>query len=140
MTGMPPCAKRAAEPETTQVTIGRHIAAQIVRDIASALAVLALVFLSYAHQPINIAHALDHDILSASITADFCGEQTDEGKAHAPCHACRIGGGADVPAPPCAGIAAPIAVASVTYYGATVRSPIVTTLGSSRPRGPPALV
>jgi hypothetical protein len=140
MTDGEPCAKRAAETETTRVTIGRHIAAEILRDIASAFAVLALVFLSYVHQPINLEHALGHDVLTASLTADFCGEQTDEGKAHAPCHACRIGGGADVPAPPCAGIAAPIAVASVTYYGATVRSPIITALGSSRPRGPPALV
>lgn len=122
------------------MTTGRHIAAEILRDIASALAVLALVFLSYAHQPLNVAHALDHDVLSASITADFCGEQPDGGKGHAPCHACRIGGGADVPVPPCAGIEAPIAVASVTYFGATVRSPIVTAHGSSRPRGPPALV
>jgi len=122
------------------VAIYRHIAAEMVRDIASALAVLALVFLSYAHQPINAAHALDHDVLTASITADFCGDAPEDGKVHAPCHACRIGGGADVPPPPCAGIEAPIAVASVTYFGATVRSPIVTEHGSSRPRGPPALV
>lgn len=139
MTDGEPCAKRAPEPETTQVTIGRHIAAEIVRDIASAFAVLALVFLSYAHQPIKIAHALDQDVLSASITADFCGDAPVD-TTHAPCHACRIDGGADVPAPPCAGIAAPIAVAAVTYFGATVRPPIVTAHGSSRPRGPPALV
>lgn len=122
------------------MAINRHIAAEIMRDIASALVVLALVFLSYAHQPINAAHAVDSDVLTAAITADFCGDAPEDGKAHAPCHACRIGGGADVPTPPCAGIAAPIAVASVTYFGATVRSPIITEHGSSRPRGPPALV
>lgn len=122
------------------MAISRHIAATIIRDIASALAVLALVFLSYAHQPIDAAHALDHDVLTVAVTADFCGDAPEDGKAHAPCHACRIGGGADLPPPPCAGIAAPIAVASVTYFGATVRSPIIAEYGSSRPRGPPALV
>jgi hypothetical protein len=118
------------------VAIGRHIAAELVR----AFAVLALVFLSYAHQPVNVAHALDHDVLTVAVTADFCGDAPEDGKAHAPCHACRIGGGADVPPPPCGGIAAPIAAASVTSFGATVRSPIITEHGSSRPRGPPALV
>ena len=122
------------------VAIDRHIAATIVRDIARALVVLALVFLSYAHQPINVAHALGDDVLTVAVTADFCGDASDDGKAHAPCHACRIGGGADLPPLPCAGIEAPIAVASVTYFGATVRLPTVAAYGSARPRAPPALV
>ena len=116
----------------------RHIAATIVRDLVAAAVVLSLVFLSYAHQPVGAA-SLDQDVLTAVVTADFCGDSPAD-SSHAPCHACRIGGGADLPPPPCAGIAAPIAVAMVTYFGATVRSPIVAEHGSSRPRGPPALV
>jgi hypothetical protein len=135
MTDREPCAKRAAETETSRVTIARHIAADLIR----ALAVLALVFLSFGHQPAGATH-LDHDVLSAAVTASYCGDATDDGTPHAPCHACRIDGGADLPPLPCAGIEAPIAVASVAYFGATVRSPIATEHGSSRPRGPPALV
>ncbi len=79
------------------MTIGRHIAADIIR----ALAVLALVFLSFGHQPAFAAH-VDHETLTVAVTADFCGD-TPADPSHAPCHACRIGGGADLP-PPCGGL------------------------------------
>jgi hypothetical protein len=84
------------------VAITRHIAALLVRDIAKALAVLALVFLSYGHQPIA-TQQLDHDVLTAAVTSSFCGDPLDDNSTHAPCHACRIGAGADVPAP-CEGL------------------------------------
>lgn len=80
------------------MTIARHIAADLIR----AFAVLALVFLSFGHQPAGATH-LDHDVLSAAVTASYCGDATDDGTPHAPCHACRIGGGADLP-PPCEGL------------------------------------
>lgn len=121
------------------MTIGRHIAAELVRDIAKALAVLALVFLSYAHQPIDAAHALDQNVLTASITADFCGDAAEDGKAHAPCHACRIGGGADVPPPPCAGIIHLPRVAEAAFAELAAVPYVVAPPDSADARGPPAL-
>ncbi len=79
------------------MAISRHIAADIIR----AFAVLALVFLSFAHQS-AFASSHGHDVLTVAVTADFCGA-TPADPSHAPCHACRIGGGADLP-PPCGGL------------------------------------
>ena len=116
------------------MAIARHIAV----DLARALAVLALVFLSYAHQPIGTA-ASGHDVLTAGVTASYCGDVPDgDDQSHAPCHACRIGGGADLP-PPCGGLihlptAAEPAFPELAVAAFTVAPPDIPDA-----RGPPAL-
>lgn len=116
------------------MAIARHIAGDIVR----ALAVLALVFLSYAHQPIGAVASSPQDVLTAAVTTSFCGGVPDDGKSHAPCHACRIGGGADLP-PPCGGlIHLPVAVEpafpELAIAAFTVAPPDIPDA-----RGPPVL-
>jgi hypothetical protein len=118
------------------VAISRHIAAELARDIASALAVLALVFLSYAHQPVSVAP--HQDLLTAAVTADFCGGVPVGEQTHAPCHACRIGGGADLP-PPCGGLIHLPAVAEPAVVEAAVAAWVVAPSDVPPARGPPAL-
>jgi hypothetical protein len=57
----------------------------LLAEITRALAVLALVFLSFAHQP-ALAAAGYHDDHGGY---DFCGTPPDGPADHAPCHACR---------------------------------------------------
>ena len=109
-------------------------------EVLRAALVLALLFLSFAHAPSGVA-AGPHDVLTAAVSASFCGDApSDDGKGHAPCHACRIGGAADIPAPPCSSVDAPIAVAPVTYFGATVHTATYAVHNAAQPRAPPALV
>lgn len=126
----------AALEETIPVSLIRHMAADVVR----ALAVLAVVFLSFAHTPV-VASGGAHDVLTAAVDLSFCGDAHpgDDG-AHAPCHACRIGGGADIPPPSCASVSAPLAFAPVAfYYAPTFAAPALEHL-SAHPRAPPVLV
>jgi len=104
-------------------------------DVLRAALVLALVFLSFAHTP--VATAGHHDILTSVVDASWCGDAPNEdGKAHAPCHACRIGAGADLP-PPCDVPLAAVAVADVAY-GALPTLPLpAEPLGHASARGPP---
>lgn len=110
-----------------------HIAADLVR----ALAVLALVFLSYAHQPVGTV-APEQDVLTVAVTASFCGDLPDDGKAHAPCHACRIGGGADLP-PPCEGLIHLPTLAEPAFAELGATAFVVAPPDIPEPRGPPAL-
>lgn len=61
-----------------------------------ALLVLALIFLNFAHQP-AIATPSAGDVMSVAASQSFCGTPIADDQGHAPCHACRIGGGADLP-------------------------------------------
>lgn len=109
---------------------------QIGIETMRALCVLALLFLSFAHTPIA-ATAQDGDILTAALDASYCGDApAGDSRGHAPCHACRIGGGADLP-PPCA-IAVPVAVIARVAYGAMpVLSLPTTPINAFDARGPP---
>lgn len=111
----------------------RHIAADLIR----AFAVLALVFLSFGHQPAG-ALVLDHEVLTATVTASYCGDVPADGKAHAPCHACRIGGGADLP-PPCGGLIHLPAIAEPAFPEQAVAAFTVPLPEIPEARGPPAL-
>ena len=91
------------------------MARQIGIELMRALCVLALLFLSLAHAPLTVP-ATGPGTLTAVVEASYCGDQPDDGKAHAPCHACRIGGGADLP-PPC-GLMLPTALTADVAYGA----------------------
>lgn len=114
----------------------RHIAATIVRDVVAALAVLSLVFLSYAHQPVAATH-LDHEVLTVAVTADFCGDGPAD-SSHAPCHACRIGGGADLP-PPCEGLVHLPATSEPVFPELAAAPFFVAPPDIPDARGPPAL-
>lgn len=89
----------------------RNMAIEGVR----ALLVLALIFLSFAHTPVALASA-GPDTLTAALDMSYCGDVPDDPQAHAPCHACRIGGGADLP-PPCT-VATPVVVVADVAWGA----------------------
>ena len=105
-------------------------------EVLRALCVLALIFLSFAHTPVTAATA-GPDVLTAALDMSYCGDLPDDPKAHAPCHACRIGGGADLP-PPC-DIALPVAVvvASVAYGATPSLSLPAAPIHSFNARGPP---
>ena len=60
------------------MAIDRHIAAELIR----AFVVLALVFLSFGHQP-AAAIPPGHDVLTAAVTANFCGDSPAD-TTHAP--------------------------------------------------------
>lgn len=97
--------------------------------------VLALVFLSFAHAPVSAA--APHDILTAAIDQSYCGDVPDsDGKAHAPCHACRLGAAADLP-PPC-DMPLPTRLVGTVAYGALAVLHLPTKpLARYSARGPP---
>jgi hypothetical protein len=133
MTATEPCARCAAQQGDVRfVAIHRHIAAELVR----AFAVLALVFLSFGHQP-AAAVPSDHDVLTVAVTASFCGDAPAD-TSHAPCHACRIGGGADLP-PPCEGLIHLPAVAEPAFPELAAVAYVVAPPDIPDARGPPAL-
>jgi len=65
-------------------------------EILRALLVLALIFLNFAHQP-AMAASTAGDVMTLVASQSFCGEPIADDNGHAPCHACRIGSGADLP-------------------------------------------
>ena len=85
-------------------------AGQKLREIVRALCVLTLLFFNFGHVPAAAAVAGDPVFSVASSTAagTLCEEPRQDNRQahHAPCHACRIGGSADLPPPP--GFAAPV--------------------------------
>lgn len=110
----------------------------MLRETLLALLVLAVTFLNFGHS--NVAYAGDgHYVVGA---ASFCGSlgHPDQGPVdHQPCHACRIGGGADLPPPPRDTAAASFAAAPVVYAATVGEQPIVAIPSPANPRGPPAV-
>lgn len=100
-----------------------------------ALLVLALIFLSFAHTPVALASP-GPDTVAAALDMSYCGDLPDTPQAHAPCHACRIGGSADL-VPPVA-IAVPAATLADVAWGAIPSLSLpAATLYSFDARGPP---
>ena len=114
------------------MAINRHIAAELVR----AFAVLALVFLSFGHQP-AAATTHDHEVLTAAVTASFCGDAPAD-TTHAACHACRLGSGADLPAP-CGGLIHLPTVAEPAFPERAALAHVVAPPEIPDARGPPVL-
>jgi hypothetical protein len=75
---------------------------QMTAELVRALLVLALLCLNFAHTTPTVAASGSTDLLAASTlqASDFCGTPLSGGSDHVPCHACRVGAGADLPAPP----------------------------------------
>jgi hypothetical protein len=85
-----------------------------------------------------VAAASPYGTWAVAGAGSYCGDPLEGGKTqHAPCHACRIGGGADLP-PPCP-VAPPVLDAAVLSYDA-VESLVPPHRGAPTPfaRGPPA--
>jgi hypothetical protein len=98
--------------------------------------VLALLFLSFAHAPVSAA-AGPHDILTASVDMSWCGDSpAGDDTARAPCHACRLGAGADLPTP--STMPLPLRTVADVHYGALpVLSLPATPVAPYAARGPP---
>jgi len=108
----------------------------MLRETLLAALVLALVFLNFGHTGV----ALGHDGHALVSTTSFCGDPlTPVDSDHAPCHACRIGSGADLPPPPLDAVLVAFATAPVVY-GAVHAAPDGTPLLiSQRSRAPPTI-
>lgn len=113
----------------------------IAGEVTKALVALALIFLSFAHQPVDVAQA-NGDAFSLSVAdLSFCGGGPDgDGDGnHSPCHACRAGI-ADLPPAPC--VAEPAYVGFITA-DFVARDDVVfdqTVYSSKNSRAPPASV
>jgi hypothetical protein len=104
-------------------------------EVVRALAVLALVCLNFAHAP--LASASPHGGWAAVDSASYCGEPLEDGSTqHAPCHACRIGGGADLP-PPCPAIAPRLEAGALDHAVSISPPPARSVPGRIFARGPP---
>jgi hypothetical protein len=105
------------------------------REALLALLVLALVFLNFGHAAPSLASAYQ-----PAGESSFCGDPAVPGDVrHAPCHACRIGGGADLPPPPCAPEAVIFASVPALFADASVPAIASPIQLAARPRGPPAI-
>jgi hypothetical protein len=105
------------------------------REVVLALVVIALTFLNYGH--VAVTASGDFQITPDS----WCGDPLAPGSSdHAPCHACRVGSGADLPPPPVC--IEPVAfVAMVVTYPAPVRAfELPLRARPAQPRGPPSAV
>jgi hypothetical protein len=111
-------------------------AGPLARDLAAALAVLALVFLNFAHAPASDSVGYDGELrpyLLAQATPD-CLDTGD--RSHAPCEACQIGGTALPAAPAVAGGFLPFA--QVADWAATpCAHPTMGRNPAAPARGPP---
>ena len=115
----------------TAMVATRSVMAEVVR----ALAVLALVFLSFAGSPAVAAHG-DHYTPAGY---DFCGTPPGNPVDHAPCHACRASPVVLPTAPAEAGPAFAVVdtCLHVSISNLNVRN---WTRTPANPRAPPALV
>lgn len=106
----------------------------ILAEVMRALAVLALVFLSFAAQPATAAAAGYH---TAYASSGFCGGPPSE-PGHAPCHACRANPAVLPPAP---SVAEPAFTAvSVEPHAMPAQKAASRDRSPANPRAPPASV
>jgi hypothetical protein len=106
-----------------------------LRETLLALLVVALTFLNYGHASVSAAG-------DVQITPDsWCGDPLlPDSPDHSPCHACRIGSGADLPPPPAC--VDPVSFDAMPIAYAAPIAPIDLPLQArqAQPRGPPSLV
>lgn len=110
----------------------------IFEEVIKALAVLALVFLSFAHQPVAVAQP-DDGLHWSVADLSYCGSAPDgEGDRHMPCHACRVGI-ADLPPVPCVVEPAYVAFADTGFELGDDFAVSQHGFSPANPRAPPAL-
>lgn len=105
------------------------------RETILALLVIALTFLNYGHVSVSAAGYLQ-------VTPDsWCGDPLlPDSPDHSPCHACRIGSGADLPPPPARVEPVAFETMPVAYVAPAVTIERPVQARPAQPRGPPALV
>jgi hypothetical protein len=111
-------------------------------EVVRALGVLAIVFLSFVHQPMPAAAQqfdLDGPVLTAGLDLSWCGDMPmgEDGKAHSPCHACRVLGAA-LP-PPEGGYLALRRPVKIIDVAVLLVAPEMPALPKPEARGPPRL-
>ena len=106
-----------------------------LRETLLALLVVALTFLNFGH----VAVTASGDV---RVTPDsWCGSPLlPDSPAHAPCHACRIGNGADLPPPPACIEPVAFVTLPVAYVARAVLFDLPVHARPAQPRGPPVLV
>ena len=105
------------------------------RETLLALLVVALTFLNFGHSPVVAASGVQ------VAPGSWCGDPLLPGSQdHPPCHACRIGSGADLPPAPIG--AEPVSfVATIVAYAAPGERFVPSFhAGPAQPRGPPGLI
>lgn len=109
-------------------------------EVVRAVLVLALLCLNFA------SAAAAHDgsdgrssVSSTQIALQFCGDLGNPAGSsdHAPCHACRLFDGVDLPAPIVMAAPLPARVALVVYLPVLALTPAPLAFATARPRGPP---
>ncbi|GEM_PF-3615969 len=110
----------------------------IVRELAAALGVLALVFLSFSHQPIDPAPGQGFRLADGSIPV-FCGSAPDSERQGAgyKCEACRLSFGLNLPEAACSAGAVfqQAERVSTTEYDVIQPMGLINRVG--HPRAPP---
>jgi hypothetical protein len=138
MTGEPVSAKQGERGDDAM-----SMTKAMVKDAMRALLVLALVFFNLAHAPASAAVGYDSELqpylLPTGAAFVDCGDAQDDGPAHAPCHACRIGGAADLPPAPGSCLSAPLMAGVVAYSVRTDHRTHAILPHSGKPRAPPAV-
>lgn len=92
------------------LTLARHMTVDVLR----ALCVLALIFLVFGHKPVLADGPMPGAYLTTSLNS-YCGDTPDGAGGHAPCHACRLFVGLDLPPPPAMPVPAYRAVVAFAY-------------------------
>jgi hypothetical protein len=113
---------------------GRISSRPLLRDTLLALLTVALIFLNFGHAAVSASGDF-------RITPDsWCGDPLlPNSTDHAPCHACRIGGGADLPPPPASVEWVAFVVLEVSYFAPVAAMDVPVHARPAQPRGPPAL-
>jgi hypothetical protein len=106
-----------------------------LRETLLALLVVALTFLNYGHVSVSAAGAV-------KITPDsWCGDPLlPDSPDHSPCHACRIGSGADLPPPPACAKPVSFVATKFAYAAPLATIELLLRARPAQPRGPPSLV
>jgi hypothetical protein len=115
------------------MTAKRNYTRPLVRETLLAVLVIALIFLNFGH----VAVTASGDF---RVTPDsWCGDPLlPDSPEHSPCHACRIGNGADLPPPSDCIEPVEFVAFAVTYSAPVVALDLPVHARPVQPRGPPA--
>lgn len=119
---------------------GMSVRGRRLQEMVRALGVIALVFLNFGHVPVAAQVVVAVAPIAVSDDSGLCSQVPDDRhQEHAPCQACRIASGADLPPPPCSVEPAYRLIHPVYYPDdrPAVRRHAIWRNGA--PRGPPAL-
>ncbi len=110
-------------------------AGPFTRDILTALAVLALVFLNFAHSPGAVAY--DAELRPYLVAQNSIACLSDETRDHAPCEVCQLGGTA-LPEPPVAAAGGSLFAQMADWPATPGAQPPDRRNRATPARGPPA--